>query len=86
LHPLWTEYELPDKRSVFLNELTSQMSMKLPFAKSKCLGGILADEMGLGKTVMMAALLATSKKIKKEKREGSNLIIVPLTLLSQWET
>lgn len=60
------------------------MSMRPPFARSKCLGGILADEMGLGKTVMMAALMATNKKERKDKREGSNLIIVPLTLLSQW--
>jgi len=40
--------------------------------------------MGLGKTVMMAALLATHRQTKRQKREGGNLIIVPLTLLSQW--
>ena len=68
MHPLWTEYELPDSRSIFLNELTSQISLKPPYAKSRCLGGILADEMGLGKTVMMAALLATSQKKLRGKR------------------
>jgi DNA repair protein RAD5 len=40
--------------------------------------------MGLGKTVMMAALLATSHKRKRAARDGGSLIIVPLTLLSQW--
>lgn len=55
-------------------------------SKAKCLGGILADEMGLGKTVMMAALMASSADNKKDKKknEGRNLVIVPLTLLSQW--
>lgn len=60
--------------------------MKPPFAKSKCLGGILADEMGLGKTVMMAALIASSRAKKRGKREGGTLIVLPLTLLSQWES
>ncbi len=41
--------------------------------------------MGLGKTVMMAALLVSSKKSKRTKKECGNLIVVPLTLLSQWE-
>ena len=59
------------------------MSLKPPYSKSKCSGGILADEMGLGKTVMMAALITTSKKVTKNK-QGNNLIVVPLTLLSQW--
>jgi SNF2 family DNA or RNA helicase len=55
-------------------------------SRAKCLGGILADEMGLGKTVMMAALMVSAAERKKEKKknEGKNLVIVPLTLLSQW--
>ena len=60
------------------------MSLKPPFAKSKCLGGILADEMGLGKTVMMAALIVSNRRKSKEKRHGGTLIVLPLTLLSQW--
>jgi DNA repair protein RAD5 len=71
---------------VFLNQLTSQVSVKPPMSRAKCLGGILADEMGLGKTVMMAALMVSAAERKKEKKknEGKNLVIVPLTLLSQW--
>jgi len=73
-----------DNRSLYLNELTSQLSLKPPYSKSKCLGGILADEMGLGKTVMMAALIASNQNPHKTKRQAGTLIIVPLTLLSQW--
>lgn len=52
--------------------------------KNKCKGGILADEMGLGKTVMMTALIASGMEKNLKKNEGQNLVIVPLTLLSQW--
>jgi SNF2 family DNA or RNA helicase len=40
--------------------------------------------MGLGKTVMMAALISTSHNKTKTKRQAGTLIVVPLTLLSQW--
>lgn len=60
--------------------------MKRPLAKIKCKGGILADEMGLGKTVMMASLIATNQLMSATQKQGKNLIIVPLTLLSQWES
>ena len=49
---------------MFLNQLTSQLSVKPPMSKAKCLGGILADEMGLGKTVMMAALMVSAERRK----------------------
>ena len=82
---MWTEYELKDSRSIYFNELTSQVSLRPPLSTSKCLGGILADEMGLGKTVMMAALMATKTTPRKNKKQGGNLVVVPLTLLSQWD-
>ncbi len=44
-------------------------------------GGILADDMGLGKTLQVLTFL--QKQINK-KRE-SNLVIVPTTLLFNWE-
>lgn len=50
--------------------------------RCKCKGGILADEMGLGKTVMLIALMATNRPATKH---GKNLIILPLTLLEQWD-
>ncbi|RLD56983.1 MAG: hypothetical protein DRJ05_10415, partial [Bacteroidetes bacterium] len=44
-------------------------------------GGILADDMGLGKTLQVLTLL--QKEVKKNKK--TNLIIVPTTLLFNWE-
>ncbi len=44
-------------------------------------GGILADDMGLGKTLQILALI--QKQIKKSKKP--NLIVVPTTLLFNWE-
>ncbi|RLD61129.1 MAG: hypothetical protein DRI95_14555 [Bacteroidetes bacterium] len=44
-------------------------------------GGILADDMGLGKTLQILTLI--QKQVKKSKK--SNLIIVPTTLLFNWE-
>ncbi len=55
-------------------------------SKFRCHGGILADEMGLGKTVMMAALISSRVEKNLKKNEAQNLVIVPLTLLSQWES
>jgi SNF2 family DNA or RNA helicase len=52
--------------------------------KNRCKGGILADEMGLGKTVMMASLIASGIEKNIKKNEAQNLVVVPLTLLSQW--
>jgi DNA repair protein RAD5 len=64
--------------------LTAQTSLIKPIMKTRCKGGILADEMGLGKTVMMAALISCKFDSNLKKNEAQNLVIVPLTLLSQW--
>ena len=46
-------------------------------------GGILADDMGLGKTIQIIALI---HKLKTDREiSGPILIIVPLTVLSNWE-
>ena len=44
-------------------------------------GGILADDMGLGKTLQVLTFI--QKQVKKSKK--ANLIIVPTTLLFNWE-
>lgn len=45
------------------------------------LGGCLADDMGLGKTVQTLALL----QAEKEKQGGTTLLIMPTSLLYNWE-
>ncbi|MGC9353791.1 MAG: SNF2-related protein [Mariniphaga sp.] len=44
-------------------------------------GGILADDMGLGKTLQVLTFLQQ----QKSKNRGTNLIVVPTTLLFNWE-
>ena len=44
-------------------------------------GGILADDMGLGKTLQVLAFL----QLQANKNKGANLVVVPTTLLFNWE-
>lgn len=53
----------------------------LVFINELRLGGCLADDMGLGKTVQTLCLLQWAK----EKNHGASLIVVPKTLLYNWE-
>ncbi|GAA5877108.1 hypothetical protein JCM16303_006169 [Sporobolomyces ruberrimus] len=53
-----------------------EMDQKVP-------GGVLADEMGLGKTVQTIALIMARRSHDPEIK--TNLVVVPLSLLSQWE-
>ncbi|HZJ83259.1 MAG TPA: DEAD/DEAH box helicase, partial [Clostridia bacterium] len=46
------------------------------------MGGILADDMGLGKTLQVIALLLSDKK---EKGQKPSLVIVPTSLVYNWE-
>ncbi len=47
------------------------------------LGSLIADDMGLGKTMQVIALLL---KLKEEgKTQGPHLLIVPTTLIANWE-
>lgn len=90
LHPLWEEFELENGFRLFFNPYSGQVSIEIPLANADCKGGILADEMGLGKTVMMLSLIhanrpETDGMARKKKSKAGTLVIVPLTLLSQWE-
>ncbi|KDE09764.1 hypothetical protein MVLG_00164 [Microbotryum lychnidis-dioicae p1A1 Lamole] len=51
--------------------------------ESKLSGGINADEMGLGKTVQMLAVMASRRS--KDKEICTNLVVLPLALIAQWE-
>src|SRR5690606_4782851 len=44
-------------------------------------GGCLADDMGLGKSIQIIAFLLLKKE---EGKSGTNLIVVPATLLTNW--
>ncbi len=48
-------------------------------------GGCLADDMGLGKTVQILALLAGRAKAKKPKDKLPTLIVVPRSLVFNWQ-
>ena len=54
----------------------------LNFLSEYGFGGILADEMGLGKTVQTLAFI---QYMVERKYEGPNLIVVPTSVLPNWE-
>lgn len=54
----------------------------LNFLREYGFGGILADEMGLGKTLQTLALL---QHVKEKGGGGPNLIIVPTSVLPNWQ-
>lgn len=93
LHPLWDEYRLGESR-IYHNICTGEIALERPHAQETCQGGILADEMGLGKTVTLLALLCAnpspqvstaSKRLQTAYTQGKTLIVVPLSLLEQWQ-
>jgi hypothetical protein len=70
---------------VFRNTVTGFTTTQRP---KLCLGGLLADEMGLGKTLIVLALVSRTiqnNKIPNRRHNTSNLIIVPLSTLSNWK-
>lgn len=83
------------KESYFYGNLYSgEFSLEKPILKSLCRGGILADEMGLGKTVSTLSLIHNAPFDKRYLEEGpqdpeyaykTTLIIVPTSLLQQWQ-
>ncbi|MBQ4132229.1 MAG: SNF2 helicase associated domain-containing protein [Desulfovibrionaceae bacterium] len=54
----------------------------LNFLREYGFGGILADEMGLGKTVQTLSFL---QYMKEQGETGPNLIVVPTSVLPNWE-
>ncbi|EPR37329.1 SNF2-related protein [Desulfovibrio sp. X2] len=54
----------------------------LNFLREYGFGGILADEMGLGKTVQTLSFL---QYLRESKMEGPSLIIVPTSVMPNWE-
>lgn len=50
------------------------------------LGGCLADDMGLGKTIQVLSLLLVLKHQNKSQTSGPHLLILPSSLLDNWQT
>jgi non-specific serine/threonine protein kinase len=54
----------------------------LNFLNTHQFGACLADDMGLGKTIQILALLST---FSKGKKQAASLLVVPASLISNWE-
>ena len=78
----------------YANMYNGELSLEKPVIKSSLRGGILADEMGLGKTISTLALINSVPydnspqllKPKKPYASRTTLIVVPMSLLSQWKS
>lgn len=76
----------------YANLYNGEFSTEKPLVKNFLKGGILADEMGLGKTILTLALihsvpydLETLAGSYRKYASKSTLIVVPMSLLSQWK-
>ena len=76
------EYKLPKGLNADLRDYQKFGFKWMKSLSSYGFGGILADEMGLGKTVQMLAFLMSEKE---EKGPKANLIVVPTSLVYNWE-
>jgi non-specific serine/threonine protein kinase len=72
----------PKGLSATLRPYQAQGLSYLNFLREYGFGGILADEMGLGKTVQTLAFI---QHLKETGAEGPNLIVVPTSVLPNWE-
>ncbi len=73
--------KIPKEITATLREYQKEGVNWLNFLHKMKWGGILADDMGLGKTIQILTFLQSINKRKK----SANLIVVPTTLLFNWE-
>ncbi|ODV79661.1 ATPase/DNA helicase [Suhomyces tanzawaensis NRRL Y-17324] len=77
----------------YANMYNGELSVEKPLIKSTLKGGILADEMGLGKTISALSLINSvpydtdpiSNAFRLPYASRTTLIVVPMSLLSQWK-
>lgn len=74
--------ETPKNLNADLRGYQKQGIAYLNFLNEYGFGGILADEMGLGKTVQTLAFI---QYMIEHGHEGANLIVVPTSVLPNWE-
>ncbi|UQC74163.1 DNA repair protein rad5 [Colletotrichum lupini] len=89
---VWSQHVDEFGRTTYINNVNSSFRCTPPVPFK---GGILADFMGLGKTLSMISLIAHDKlwesgsqSVRQEPNSlgsGGTLIIVPLSLLDNWE-
>ncbi|KAH8746513.1 SNF2 family N-terminal domain-containing protein [Diaporthe sp. PMI_573] len=82
---VWTMTVDEDGNTAYLNNVDDSQHYERP--PSFC-GGIIADDMGLGKTLSMIALIAHDTLLYPKPRQiqRTTLVVVPPSLLSNWET
>lgn len=76
------EFEIPEELNASLRDYQKFGFKWLKTLSKYGLGGILADDMGLGKTIQMLTFLLSERQ---EKGSEANLIIVPTSLVYNWE-
>src|SRR5690606_9681769 len=74
-------YDLPDGFKGELRPYQHAGYNWLRFLNEYSLGGCLADDMGLGKTVQTLTML----QAEKEQGRGTSLLIMPTSLIYNWE-
>ncbi len=77
------QIEQPQAMNAILRPYQKQGLSFLNFLHEYGFGGILADEMGLGKTLQTLAMLQFMQE--KKGLQGPNLIIVPTSVLPNWQ-
>lgn len=96
MNPLWKTFKWPksgmkdDMKYFYGNIHSGELSLEKPLIKSSVKGGILSDEMGLGKTISALSLINsvpydTGIIDDPSYAFQTTLVIVPMSLLSQWE-
>ncbi|RLV93606.1 DNA repair protein RAD5 [Spathaspora sp. JA1] len=80
-----------NEKFFYANVYNGELSIEKPILKTSLRGGILADEMGLGKTISALALInsvpcdSDPEESAKPYASKTTLIVVPMSLLSQWK-
>lgn len=82
-----------DEEYFYANLYNGELLREKPLIKSILKGGVLADEMGLGKTILTLSLIhsvpydtGVDTPIPRNYASKSTLIVVPMSLLSQWKS
>lgn len=74
--------KVPKKLTAILRDYQKEGLNWLNFLDEFGFGGCLADDMGLGKTIQMIAYILQQKE---KKNTAANLVIVPTSLLFNWQ-